>query len=148
MEEVVRQVTATNPGSGALPAREVLLEAARAAARFAYAPYSKFRVGAVVIAEDGRQFGGCNVENASYGLCLCAERNALASAIAASARGFRAVAVACLDADSSLGPNGRAPCGACRQWLLELAPDAVVYLDGVEQVYTVRELLPLGFTLG
>jgi len=148
MEEVVRQVTDLSAGKSALPNREALLAAARAAARFAYAPYSRFRVGAVVIADDGRPFSGCNVENASYGLCLCAERNALASAIAAGARGFQAVAVACLDADSSLGANGRAPCGACRQWLLELAPDAVVHLDGVERTYTVRELLPLGFTLG
>lgn len=148
MEEVVRQVNGTRDGTEALPDREALLTAARAAARSAYAPYSKFRVGAVVVADDGRWFGGCNVENASYGLCLCAERTALASAIAAGVRGFRAVAVACLDASPDLGPSGRTPCGACRQWLLELAPDAVVYLDGVEPAYTVRELLPLGFKLG
>lgn len=148
MEEVVRQVSGTPDGTEPLPDREVLLAAARAAAQSAYAPYSKFRVGAVVVADDGRWFGGCNVENASYGLCLCAERSALAAAIAAGVRRFRAVAVTCLDAAPDLGPSGRSPCGACRQWLLELAPDAVVYLDGVEKAYTPRELLPFGFKLG
>lgn len=127
--------------------RPTLLAAARAAAAHAHAPYSRFRVGAVVLAADGRVFPGCNVENASYGLALCAERSALASAVAAGAREFVAVAVACVDADAGLGVAGRTPCGACRQWLLELAPEAVIHLDGVERTYTVRELLPDGFRL-
>lgn len=147
MEEILGQVTGSPADAVALPDRKALLEAARVAAQAAYAPYSRFRVGAVVVADDGRQFSGCNVENASYGLCLCAERTALASAIAAGARVFRAMAVSCVDADPGLGPSGRSPCGACRQWLLELAPDALVYLDGVERSYTPRELLPLGFEL-
>lgn len=135
------------PTSGSLPDRQALLASAREAARAAYAPYSRFRVGAAVLAADGRVFPGCNVENASYGLCLCAERNALASAIAAGARHFLAVAVTCLDANPSLGPNGRTPCGACRQWLFELAPDALVHIDGIDQPVPCRELLPMGFTL-
>jgi cytidine deaminase len=128
--------------------RQQLAAAARTAAEGAYAPYSKFRVGSAVLTDDGRVFPGCNVENASYGLCLCAERNALSTAIAAGARKFRAVAVACIDADASLGLNGRMPCGACRQWLLELAPDAELIVAGEEtRVFTVRELLPHGFEL-
>jgi len=147
MEEERRQVTASPAGGPSIPDRESLIAAARKAALAAYAPYSQFRVGAVVVADDGRLFPGCNVENASYGLCLCAERNALASAIAAGARRFTAVAVTCLDASPALGPEGRSPCGACRQWLLELAPDAIIHLDGIERPYTSRELLPLGFVL-
>lgn len=127
--------------------RQQLAAAARTAAEGAYAPYSKFRVGSAVLADDGRIFPGCNVENASYGLCLCAERNALSTAIAAGARKFRAVAVACIDADATLGLNGRMPCGACRQWLLELAPDAELIVAGESRVFTVRELLPHGFEL-
>lgn len=126
--------------------RQSLAAAARRAAEQAYAPYSKFRVGAAVLSERG-MFTGCNVENASYGLCLCAERTALATAIAAGARQFCAVAVACLDANASLGLKGRTPCGACRQWLLELAPDAEVIIDGDERIFTVQELLPHGFEL-
>lgn len=124
-----------------------LAAAARVAAERAYAPYSQFRVGAAVLAVDGFIFPGCNVENASYGLSLCAERNALAAAIAAGARQFRAVAVACIDADPALGLNGRMPCGACRQWLLELAPDAELIVAGEDRVFTIRELLPYGFEL-
>jgi cytidine deaminase len=147
MEEARCQVTSSPAGGPSIPDRDSLIAAARKAALAAYAPYSQFRVGAVVVADDGRLFPGCNVENASYGLCLCAERNALASAIAAGARRFTAVAVTCLDASPSLGPEGRSPCGACRQWLLELAPDAIIHLDGIERPYTSRELLPLGFVL-
>lgn len=118
-----------------------------AAAANAYAPYSKFRVGAALLADDGRVFTGCNVENASYGLCLCAERNALSTAIAAGARKFIAVAVACVDAKEDLGINGRMPCGACRQWLLELAPEADLIVAGTGRSFKVRELLPHGFEL-
>lgn len=128
------------------PNAESLLVAARAAARHAHAPYSRFRVGAAVLTEQG-VFTGCNVENASYGLCLCAERVALASAIAAGARRIAAVAVTCLDARADLGLAGRTPCGACRQWLLELAPAAEVWLDGEPRPFAVAELLPHGFQL-
>lgn len=128
------------------PNAESLLAAARATARNAHAPYSHFRVGAAVLTEQG-VFTGCNVENASYGLCLCAERVALGSAIAAGARQIAAVAVTCLDARTGLGLSGRTPCGACRQWLLELAPAAEVWIDGETRPFTVSELLPHGFQL-
>ena len=128
------------------PNAESLLAAARATARHAHAPYSHFRVGAAIQTEQG-VFTGCNVENASYGLCLCAERVALAAAIAAGARRISAVAVTCLDARSDLGLNGRTPCGACRQWLHELAPAAEVWIDGETRPFTVSELLPHGFQL-
>jgi cytidine deaminase len=127
--------------------QSLLSAAAIEAASGAYAPYSRFRVGAAVLDVDGRIFPGCNVENASYGLCLCAERNALSTAIAAGSRRFTAVAVACIDAKPELGLNGRMPCGACRQWLLELAPDAELVVAGTGRVFQVRELLPFGFHL-
>jgi len=87
----------------------LLLDEARKAAKKAYAPYSRFKVGAAVLAADGRIFFGCNVENASYGLSMCAERNAVAKAVSEGARDFEAIAV-CAD---TTGPV--TPCGACRQ---------------------------------
>lgn len=126
--------------------RDELIQAARTVAERAYAPYSRFRVGAAVATERG-VFTGCNVENASYGLCLCAERGALAAAVAAGAKQIHTVAVVCADADPALGLAGRMPCGACRQWLLELAPDAEVIIGGETRTFRVRELLPHGFTL-
>lgn len=128
---------------------DTLLQAARSAAENAYCPYSHFRVGAALLAEDGRVFTGCNVENASYGLTLCAERNALTTAVAAGCRRFRAIAI--------VGGTASAPaypCGACRQVLAEFCPPetpvAVAPLDPAEGDGTVRtlgEFLPYGFTL-
>lgn len=92
-----------------------LLAAAAAAMRHAHAPYSKFRVGAAVRTEDGRLFAGCNVENASYGLTICAERNAVFAAVAAGAKRITAVAI------TASGPQPPFPCGACRQVLAEFA---------------------------
>lgn len=147
MEEGV-EVGAASAVEATRPGLDALMAAARAVALHAHAPYSRFRVGAAVRAEDGRVFVGCNVENASYGLALCAERAALAAAVAAGARRFLAIAVTCPDADPHAGARGRSPCGACRQWMLELAPDAVVFLDGVPGQHPVRSLLPMGFRLG
>lgn len=123
-----------------------LLGAARAAARHAHVPYSNFRVGAAVEVE-GRVVAGCNIENASYGLTVCAERVALFAAAATGARGFTRLAVSCVDADASLGPHGRMPCGACRQVMVELmAPDARVLVDEVGS-FGLDELLPIAFRL-
>jgi len=123
-----------------------LLERARAAATFAHSPYSKFRVGAAVETADGHFFAGCNIESASYGLTMCAERVALSSAIAAGAAKFIRIAVTCLDALP--GPAElRMPCGACRQVMAELMePGAEIFIDGVG-VRTIEELLPNAFRL-
>lgn len=126
-----------------------LLQAAERAAEKAYAPYSKFRVGAAVLAADGRVFTGCNVENASFGLSLCAERAALARAVADGGGEIMGVAIACLDAvpgpDGQLPEGAAAPCGACRQWLAELAPSAWVVTNSFASPRKVRDLLPLCF---
>jgi cytidine deaminase len=127
--------------------RQDLLAAARAAALRAYAPYSGFRVGAAVLTPEG-MVTGANVENASYGLTLCAERAALAAAVARGQGPVRGVAVACIDAAAGAGLAGRMPCGACRQWLAELAPEAEVVIDGEAAVFTVAELLPAAFRAG
>lgn len=124
-----------------------LLALARSARAMAYAPYSRFLVGAVVQTRDGRQFSGCNVENASYGLCLCAERTALFSAVAAGCRpgDFAALAVI---ADT---PDPVSPCGACRQVMAELCdadmPVLLANLGGVTQQTSVAALLPGSFKL-
>ena len=119
-----------------------LVAAATAAREKAFAPYSKFRVGAALEAEDGTIFAGCNVESASYGLTICAERVALVKAVSEGVTRFRRVAVVTDVGD--LTP----PCGACRQLLWEFAPDAVVILAnlrGKSATYRVAELLPHGF---
>jgi cytidine deaminase len=121
--------------------RDDLLLRARDVAIRAYAPYSKFRVGAVVEDADGALFVGCNVESASYGLTICAERAAVFGAVSAGAkRPFKALAVTCLDGSCS-------PCGACRQVIVEhLSRDAHVYVDGLGD-FTPDQLLPHGFQL-
>ena len=134
--------------------RDTLVQAAREAGQHAYAPYSHFRVGAAVVVEtpDGpRILTGANVENGSYGLTLCAERAALAAACVLSGTEARPavsqVAVACIDAAPGSPPSALSPCGACRQWFAELAPDAVYYIDGIAQDLTLADLLPYAFRL-
>ncbi|HKV84446.1 MAG TPA: cytidine deaminase [Ktedonobacterales bacterium] len=140
--------------------RETLIEAARAAAAHAYAPYSKFRVGAAVVVETGegpRVVTGANVENSSYGLTVCAERAALAAAcLLAEASMSRDVypkptithvAISCVYADEDADASERLPCGACRQWLAELAPRAVYYVDGIPDDLRLDDLLPYAFHL-
>src|SRR5689334_11504129 len=99
---------------------DALRDAAREAAARAYAPYSKFRVGAALWTRSGRAFAGCNVENASYGLTICAERNAVFQMVAAGETTFDRVVV------YTPTPTPTAPCGACRQVLNEFNPDAEV----------------------
>jgi cytidine deaminase len=120
------------------------MQAARDVAVHAYAPYSRFRVGAAVEDASGTIHVGCNVENASYGLSICAERSAIFAAIAAGAqRPFVALAVTCLDA----GAGGCSPCGACRQVIAEhFSSTARVDVEGLGE-FTPAELLPHSFTL-
>lgn len=120
-------------------------EAAEAAIA-AYAPYSHFRVGAVAVAPDGRSWAGCNVENAAYGSTICAEGNALSSAVASGYRGPLEVFVACIDADRLADAT---PCGNCRQLMAELGVTHVtVTIDGTEtRRFAFDELLPHRFEL-
>lgn len=111
----------------------------------AYAPYSKYTVGAALLASDGRVFTGANVENASFSLTICAERSAIASAVSAGVRSFVAIAIA------TGGAKAAAPCGACRQVLAELAPrcDVLSVSDGGDRLETnVADLLPHSFGPG
>jgi cytidine deaminase len=138
-----------DPGKGldAVLRAKLLAEAASAAEQ-AYAPYSGFRVGAAVLGGRGAIYRGANVENASLGLGTCAERVALASAYAAGERDIIAVAVACIDAPQGAPLEQHMPCGACRQWIQELAPQAAIIVPGAERSFTPQELLPLAFSLG
>src|SRR6266849_4353551 len=126
--------------------REELLALARGVAQRAHCPYSHFHVGAALVA-GGKTYIGVNVEISSYGLTLCAERSALAAAIAAGAGPVTQVAVACIDAPAHAPLNQRTPCGACRQWLADLAPTAIIYVDGASQDFSVADLLPHAFGL-
>jgi cytidine deaminase len=120
---------------------DTLIEAARSAQSRAYAPYSNFRVGAALETVDGTVFTGCNVENASYGLTICAERAAVAAAVGSGARRFRRAVVV-----SDVDPPA-APCGACRQVLAEFGLDLPI--EGVgphrKMSWKLAELLPAAF---
>src|SRR6266487_5200509 len=126
--------------------RDELLAAAREAALRAHCPYSHFIVGAALIA-GGKLYTGVNIEISSYGLTLCAERSALAAAISDGAGPITQVAVACIDTQPDAPLNERTPCGACRQWLADLAVDATIYIDGAPQDFSVTDLLPHAFSL-
>lgn len=111
----------------------------------AYCPYSQTQVGAALLCEDGTIYTGCNVENASYGLTICAERTAIVKAVSEGRRYFKAMAVASNMKDYTM------PCGNCRQFILEFGPDIVVYAVGNSgQILAKRadELLPFAFTGG
>jgi cytidine deaminase len=121
--------------------RRELMALAQKACRKAYAPYSHYKVGAALLGKSGQVYLGCNVENASYGLTCCAERNAVFSAVSAGETEFEAIAVATR--------NGGSPCGACRQVLSEFAPDLKIYIagkDGRIKTTSIKKLLPGAFT--
>lgn len=124
-----------------------LLSGAREAAELAYVPYSNFRVGAVVVADDGRVFTGANIENASYPASSCAEATAINTAAAAGVRKIDTVAVACIDANDV---EGAYPCGRCRQIMSEFDVENVIVTagEGSEvREHTLDELLPHRFKL-
>jgi cytidine deaminase len=122
---------------------EEVLELAREVQRRAHAPYSEYRVGAVLECEDGSTFAACNVENASLGLTICAERGAVAAAVAAGHRTFRRIVL--------VTDGGRAvpPCGACREVLAEFAPDLTILAESGDdrREWRLAELLPFPFDL-
>lgn len=124
-----------------------LIEAARAVRKRAYAPYSKYFVGAAIATDSGRIFTGCNFENASFGATICAERNAIGQMIAAGERHPVACAVV------TAGPRGGSPCGICRQVLWEFASDMPIALVGEgprgvsRRDTSLKKLLPDGFRL-
>jgi cytidine deaminase len=123
--------------------KALMAEAVKARKR-AYAPYSRFAVGAALLAKDGSVHLGCNVENASYGLTICAERNAVWKAVSEGVTGFTAIAVTARDG------LGAPPCGSCRQVLHEFAPNAQVYWRDARGRILKRkltELLPDAFNL-
>jgi cytidine deaminase len=125
--------------------KQRLVAAARAVLARAYAPYSKFQVGAALLTASGATYAGCNVENASYGLTICAERAAICAAVAGEGAAVKIRAIAVLNRDNV----PCSPCGACRQVIFEFGPDAEVVFqgrDGLEHS-SARALLPAGFTL-
>lgn len=125
-----------------MPVSDALLAAARAAREHAIAPYSSFRVGAALEAADGRIISGCNIENASFGLTMCAERVALFKALSDGVREFTAIVVV---ADT---PHPTPPCGACRQLIWEFCGDVPVILANLETItaeHRSGELLPFPF---
>jgi cytidine deaminase len=125
--------------------RARLLRTARAAMKHAYAPYSNFHVGAALLTSNGKVFSGCNVENASYGMTICAERTAIFSAVAQLGPKLEVLAVAVVN-DHGVPCS---PCGACRQVIYEFGPDAVIFFQGAEGETEahITSLLPEGFRL-
>lgn len=120
--------------------KELITQAIEARKR-AYTPYSHYKVGAALLGKSGKVYLGCNVENASYGHTVCAERTAILKAVSEGEREFEAIAV--------VTRNGGSPCGACRQVMVEFAPDLIIYIadkNGEYRTTTMSELLPDSFT--
>jgi cytidine deaminase len=135
-----------NPMLAQIPEWVALRDAARTVREKAWAPYSKYHVGAAVLTDSGKIFTGCNVENASYGLTICAERVAVCSAVAQGFREFRAICISLTGVP--------VPCGACRQFLMEFSPQLPVILDNLDspgssdpEVVLLSDLLPRAFRL-
>ncbi|KAJ1968106.1 hypothetical protein H4R35_006518 [Dimargaris xerosporica] len=123
-----------------------LVEKALGARNHSYSPYSKFRVGSALVTNDGTVYTGCNVENASYGGAICAERTSVVKAVSEGHRDFVAIAVA-----TDLTDKFGTPCGICRQFMAEFGTDLVVILvkpNGDVQQHTLDQLLPLAFGPG
>lgn len=121
-----------------------LLSKAKKVSKNAYVPYSQFKVGACILTEDGKTFCGCNFENASYGLTICAERNAVGSAIAKGHKKIKAVALYSPNEDNCV------PCGACRQVLAEFQCDdidIITEINGEPKIYKLSYLMPESFKL-
>ena len=121
-----------------------LIEEAKKAKDFAYAPYSKFNVGAAVLTKGGKVFSGCNIENATYGATNCAERTAIFNAVSSGEREFEKIAIVSSAEDLTF------PCGICRQVMSEFMPEGTIVLEnskGEVLEYKVNELLPHSFKL-
>ena len=125
------------------PDLQMLYAAAVVARQNSYSPYSKFAVGAAVRTAEGKIYGGCNVENASYGLCICGERNAIFDAVCAGERSLDAI---CVVADTQKPVS---PCGACRQVMSEFKIEKILLgnMQGEIKICSLEELLPYGFDL-
>jgi cytidine deaminase len=126
------------------PSDEQLIQRARDAQKHAYAPYSRFTVGAALLAEDGRIFSGCNVENSTFGATICAERTAVFTAVCHGARQFMKIAIVSDDDEPVM------PCGSCRTVLFEFSPDIEIIAVGssgrMEKIQ-LSQLYPKGFRL-
>lgn len=123
---------------------QALLQEAKLASNQAYVPYSNFPVGAAILTETGEVFSGCNVENSSYGLTICAERVAVTKAVSAGFKSFRAIAIYAAIEDPI------SPCGACRQVLSEFGNEIDVVMGNIQETYIIaktKELLPGAFNL-
>lgn len=124
--------------------RQQLIDAAARVRQYAHAPYSNFLVGASLLTESDSLFGGCNIENASYGLTICAERIAIGNAISHGQKNFKAI---CIVAD-----NAVSPCGACRQFIREFGSETIIILvdssdNQIRKEFTIDQLLPESFSL-
>ena len=121
---------------------EALILQAKEAMKKSYAPYSKFNVGAALLAKSGVVYGGCNIENVSYGACICGERVAFVKAVSSGERSFEAIAIVGSHGDFTY------PCGICRQYMAEFGLDLKVIVDNGKdiRVLTLKDLLPEAFT--
>ena len=127
---------------------EEMIRMAKEQLKYSYAPYSGFKVGAVLLTDEGSFYTGCNIENAAYTSTICAERNAIFKAVSEGHRKFRAICIA--GGKDGVVTGYTAPCGVCRQVMMEFCdPDTFNIIltagDGSYKIYTLKELLPLGF---